>query len=69
MTLNCCTCGKFMTCEPGASWKMVYNGYPPVPDREMYQCKTCTERHGTLPTQHGIKPEASSGVFREQQSS
>lgn len=62
--LNCCTCGRFMSVEPGASWKMVYSGYPPTPDRELYQCKNCTEKHGALPTDPRIRPECSAGICR-----
>lgn len=62
--MKCYFCGRFMTCKPGASWKMVYSGHPPTPDHEIYQCKTCTDKHGAFTPQHGIKPECSCGVFR-----
>lgn len=62
--LNCSTCGRFMTIQPGAAWKMVYSGYPPEPDHEAYQCKACTEKHGAFNPQHGIKPECSCGLFK-----
>ena len=61
--VNCCSCGRFMRCDPGASWKMVYSGYPPTPDHEDFQCVTCTETHGPLQTQSGIRPEFGAGVF------
>src|SRR5690606_6720394 len=46
---NCVTCGRFCTCEPGASWRMVYSGGPiPMPDHEQIQCRACTEKYGPL---------------------
>lgn len=62
--INCCTCGRFMTCAPGASWQMVYSGHPPTPDHERFQCKSCTEKHGPLTSQDGIRPECGAGVFK-----
>ena len=60
---KCESCGRFMACERGASWRMVYSGYPPTPDREEYRCKRCTKKYGKPDPQHGIKPEASCGIF------
>jgi hypothetical protein len=61
---NCVTCGRFSKVQPGASWKMVYTGYPPMPDHEELQCKRCTQKHGPLQGQAGIKPQYAAGVFR-----
>lgn len=64
---NCVTCGRFTPEEPGASWRMVYSGGPiPMPDREQIQCRRCTERHGPLQGQAGIRPEYAAGVITEQ---
>lgn len=62
--LNCECCGKFMVCKPGAAWRMIYSGHPPTPDREIFRCARCVERHGPFEPQSGIRPEASCGVFR-----
>lgn len=59
---KCDCCGRFMCVEPGTGWKMIYSGYPPTPDREVYRCKRCVAEHGTFEPQHGIKPECSCGV-------
>jgi hypothetical protein len=61
---KCHTCGRFMRCEPGAAWKMVYTGHPPEPHGEIYQCKACTQKHGAFTPDYRIKPEASCGVYR-----
>lgn len=61
--VGCVTCGRFMRIETGASWRMVYSGYPPTPDHEENRCKSCTEKHGPLPCQHGIKPEFGAGIW------
>lgn len=61
--LNCCTCGRFCTVEPGASWTMFYSGFPLEPDHEAIRCKACTERLGPPAPQLGIRPEYSTGVF------
>lgn len=61
--LNCCTCGRFCTAEPGASWKMIYSGYPPTPDHEVVRCARCTHTLGPLVAQSGIRPEYGAGVF------
>ena len=53
-----------MTCDTGASWKMIYTGQPPTPDHEIYQCKKCTEENGLMPTDFRIKPECSVGFFK-----
>jgi len=55
---KCHDCGRF--CVP-AAWKLVYSGYPPSPDREIYRCAACTEKLGPFNPQHGIKPEFSCG--------
>lgn len=61
---RCECCGKLMACKPGAAWRMVYTGHPPTPDREVYRCKTCVDKWGPFDAQHGIKPEASCGLFK-----
>lgn len=61
---NCDTCGRFMKCEPGASWRMVYSGVNLEPDHEEFRCKKCTEKYGIPPGQRGIRPEFASGMFR-----
>jgi len=43
---------------------MVYSGWPPTPDHEIYMCKRCVKKFGAFTPQHGIKPEASCGVFK-----
>jgi len=62
--LNCESCGRFCKCEPGASWKMVYTGFPPAPDHEVIRCKRCTTELGPLAGQLGIRPEFAAGVFQ-----
>lgn len=62
---NCDICGRFHKCEPGSAWRMVYSGYPPEPDREVFRCKKCVTAYGAFQVQHGIKPEASCGIFKE----
>ena len=60
---KCHDCGRFMrTTKPGVAWKMVYSGYPPGPDREIFRCVPCVEKFGTFIPQSGIKPEHSCGV-------
>jgi len=61
---NCDRCGKFMRCDPGASWAMRFSGVPPpTPDHEVFRCMRCTAVHGSIPPSHGVKPEMTSGVF------
>lgn len=62
--IHCDWCGRFMTCKPGASWAMVYSGFPPTPDREVFRCKSCTDLHGPLHAQAGIK-ETEAGIFQK----
>lgn len=62
---NCESCGRFMICEPGAAWAMIYSGHPPTPDREIFRCKPCVEKRGGFIPQLGIRPEASVGIFKE----
>jgi hypothetical protein len=63
---NCVTCGRFTGLGPGTSWRMVYSGGPiPMPDHEQIQCRRCTDEHGPLPGQSGIRPECASGVIPE----
>lgn len=47
---NCVSCGRFTrTTDPGVSHKLVIpSDYWNGPDREVYQCARCTERHGPL---------------------
>jgi hypothetical protein len=59
---TCSDCGRFFKMEPGVAWKMVYSGYPPTPDREIFKCRKCTEANGQFAPQHGIRPECSCGV-------
>lgn len=61
---NCECCGRFMKCERGAAWRMIFTGHPPTPDREVYRCKACVEKYGTFDPQDGIRREASCGVFK-----
>lgn len=60
--VKCDWCGRFMRCETGASWVMLYSGYPPTPDREVFRCKGCTEDHGPLTAQPGIR-STEAGLF------
>lgn len=62
---KCDTCGRFMQCCAGASWAMIYSGHPPTPDREIFRCVSCTQEHGPIPPQSGIRPEYAAGVFGE----
>jgi hypothetical protein len=50
--------------QPGCAWKMVYSGWPPGPSEEIYKCKKCVETDGPFEPQHGIRPEASCGIFK-----
>jgi hypothetical protein len=59
---KCDHCGRFMRCETGASFAMRYSGHPPTPDHEDFRCKSCTEIHGPLVAQAGIK-ETEAGMF------
>lgn len=66
MLPNCCTCGRFTRVESGCSWKMVYDGGPiPTPSHELIQCLACTETHGPLSPQHGVRPEYSTGIVQQ----
>jgi hypothetical protein len=60
---NCDTCGRFTKEEPGASWKMVCSGWPPTPDHDVIRCRSCTEKHGPLQPQAGIRPEYGAGIY------
>lgn len=55
---KCHDCGKF--CWP-VEWKMIYSGFPPEPQEEIYKCAICVEKNGSFQPQSGIKPEASCG--------
>lgn len=58
---RCTNCGRF--CHPVA-WQMLYSGGPiPMPDEEIFRCRSCFERYGAFLPQSGIKPEFSCGVF------
>lgn len=62
---NCCSCGKFMRVEPGASHKLIIpSDYWNGPDREVYQCKKCTEANGPLEPGHGAA-EWTAGLIAE----
>ena len=61
---NCDVCGRFMRCDPGASWAMRFSGAIPTPDREAFRCVRCTTEHGPIPASHRVKPEMTSGVFK-----
>lgn len=61
---TCADCGRFFRVEPGVAWKMVYSGYPPSPDREIFKCKRCCEKNGPFTPQHNIRPEYSCGILR-----
>lgn len=60
---NCQACGRFTRVEPGVAWKMVYSGWPPTPDREVYKCLRCTAANGPFEPQVGIRPECSCGMI------
>lgn len=60
--LKCVTCGRFMRTTVGASWRMVYSGFPPMPDHEQVRCAACTMNYGPLEGQPGIKPECAAGM-------
>lgn len=61
--VNCCTCGRFI--GSGASWAMIYSGYPPEPDHEIYQCAECNGKYGVLTSpylhSHGLVPDEETG--------
>ncbi len=59
---RCFNCGKF--CHP-AAWKMVYSGAVPMPDHEIYRCKTCLRTVGPFYADPRIKPEHSCGLIGE----
>jgi hypothetical protein len=63
--INCADCGRF--CRP-AAWKMVYSGYPPTPDRELYKCEKCLSTNGAFEPDYRIRPEASCGLIKAVQS-
>jgi hypothetical protein len=62
--MRCACCGRFFKMQPGCAWKMVYSGWPPGPSEEIYKCKKCVETDGPFEPQHGIRPEASCGIFK-----
>ena len=62
MSPQCSTCGRFFSSRNGDMWKMVYSGFPPTPDREIYRCASCVEKVGPFEPQNGIRPEASCGM-------
>ena len=45
-------------------WKMVFSGYPPSPDREIFICDACVQKFGPFEAQLGIKPDASCGYLK-----
>lgn len=59
--IKCYYCGKF--CNP-VKWQMVYSGYPPEPDREIFLCKSCKEKGYDFEPQNGIIPELSVGEIK-----
>lgn len=59
---KCHTCGRFFSWAYGFGWKMLYSGYPPQPDREIYRCAKCLNLHGTFEAQHGIVASSSCGA-------
>lgn len=61
---KCDRCGRFMRCEPGASYAMRYSGYPPGPDHEDFRCRPCTVVAGPLKASFGMA-EWTAGTFRE----
>lgn len=63
--MQCSTCGRFMVIEPGCAIKMLYSGYPPTPDRELFRCRACVDKYGGFTPQHGIKPEYSAWVVKK----
>lgn len=69
MMPKCECCGRFMRCDPGAAWRMVYSGHPPTPWGEIHRCKSCVQKWGPFDPQHGIKPECSCGVFKSREMS
>ena len=54
---NCECCGRFMKCERGAAWRMIFTGHPPTPDREVYRQGLRREVRHSDP-QDGIRREA-----------
>lgn len=64
MKPNCQTCGKFFKASDGYAWRMVYSGYPPTPDREVFRCRRCMDSLGGFEPQSGIRPECSCGVIQ-----
>ena len=59
---KCDCCGRFHNCEIGSAWKMIYSGYPPMPDREITCCVSCVNKYGKFQPQDGIKSEYSCGI-------
>lgn len=62
--MSCACCGRFFKMQPGVAWQMIYSGYPPTPDEEIYRCKPCVDKKGPFEPQIGIKPEYSCGIIR-----
>ena len=61
--MQCETCGRFHSGEPGSAWRMVFDhGYPPCPDHEVTRCKRCVEKHGPFRPDPRIKVEFSCGI-------
>ena len=60
--IKCHDCGRFIRIQTGTAWKMLYSGYPPSPDHEIFRCVPCVEKLGEFTPQHGIVPKYSCGV-------
>ena len=59
---KCDCCGRFARVEVGASFGMSYSGWPPTPDRELFKCKTCSDKWGPLKAPVGFAAHTA-GVF------
>jgi len=64
MSLQCHSCGRFFKPQGHAMWRMVFSGYPPSPDREIFICDACVQKFGPFEAQPGIKPDASCGYLK-----
>lgn len=66
-SIKCVSCGKFMAIQSGVSWAQRWsycmNGSPNLQD-PIFQCKSCTEKHGKLTTNCAY-PERYSGVYTD----
>ena len=61
--IKCCSCGKFMTPEPGSSWVFIPDSYLSY-EEDRWQCKKCTEEFGPITPTQSIREDMCCGVVK-----